>query len=133
MSREILIPIFTAILGVLGGVIGALFMLKGKRIDESGQIRQELWKEIGALREMSAQLSKDVANWRERFFEARDLKGQKEIEIERISDDLAEAVECIQKICQAGDSLEAGDFAHARELLRELNCQKFKPNSDVRS
>lgn len=126
IMREILIPILTGLFGALAGILAAFVTLRGKRIDESSQIRGELWKEIGSLREMTAQLTKDVATWREKFLDMRDEKGRTDLTVQKLTDDIDEAIDFIRLICSAGDAVDAHDYVRAREILQDLECHKIK-------
>jgi septal ring factor EnvC (AmiA/AmiB activator) len=65
--------IILALIGVLGGSLGATFFQgyfnrSNKKLDISEQIRQELWRETKELREDMLKMQKQLLEWEEKYY-----------------------------------------------------------------
>jgi 16S rRNA G527 N7-methylase RsmG len=112
---EWLISPLIAVASVLIGIIGkGIYDTKFKKIDDAARIREELWKEVGHLREVN----KELEDLRVR---STDL----EIAVKRAVARVEECAEVITSLLEAEDHLDKGNVKKARTILHLIERDRM--------
>lgn len=113
----LIVPILTIVGAALGIVGKGFYDTRFKKIDDAAKIREELWKEVGRLREFNDKIGA-------KYQSSRTLIADLDIASSRFIARLEETADVISTLLAAEECLNHHDVARANAILRLIERDK---------